>query len=306
MVKLYVSGKKCYGPIGDDIQIGTANSVGGKMMLFRTGFLTTVTLYAFFVAATAWSAELTAHRAIYDLRQLSGGSGSNFTNVNGKMYLDWSDVCDGWTLTQHVRLNFIGRTGQEIQNDFTFSSWESRDGNEFRYTMRSTTNDELNEQIEGRAELEEGGAGGVALFISPEKKQVPLPPGTLFPTEHLFLTIDHAMAGETVLTANVFSGTGDDSLNEVSAFIGRLIEPEKMVAGSSESELSDSDSLLLLRSWPVAMAYFPYGSGDHEPEFEVHFTIMENGVSPSMDLDYGNFAIRAAMEELEYHLPPDC
>ena len=91
------------------------------MMLLRTSFLSMASLYVFFVAA-AWSAELTAHRAIYDLRQLSGGSGSNFTNVNGKMYLDWNDVCDGWTLTQHVRLNLAGRTGQEIQNDVTFSS----------------------------------------------------------------------------------------------------------------------------------------------------------------------------------------
>ena len=255
----------------------------------------------------ARSADLAAHRAIYDLSLLSGGGGADFTDVNGKMYLDWSDVCDGWTLTQHVRMIFVDRNGNTITNDFSFSSWESRDGSKFRYTMRSTTNDELNEQIEGRAQLHPGRAGGVALFSKPEESSMELPAGTLFPTEHLFLTIDHAMSGGRNLTRNVFSGTGDDSLNEVSAFIGPVIAP----ASVRPEEFSESQSLAEsglegLRSWPVAMAYFPYGSGDHQPEFEVHFQLMENGVSPSMDLDYGKFAIRGLIEHLEYHSPPDC
>ena len=84
-------------------------------------------------------------------------------------------------------------------------------------------------------------------------------------------------------------------IEAVAPRIRRLIEQEEI-----------ANSLLLFRSWPIDMAYFPYGGGDQEPEFEVHFTVMENGVSPSMDLDYGNFALRAEIEELEYHDVPDC
>ncbi len=265
-----------------------------------------VVFFTFITASTVPAAELAGHRAIYDLRQLSGGSGSDFTDVNGKMYLDWNDVCDGWTLTQHVRLNFVSRTGRQIRNDFSFSSWESRSGHKFRYNMRSTTNDELNEQVEGRAELLQSGQGGVALFSEPEKGEIKLPPGTVFPTEHLFLIIDQAIEGESVLITDVFSGTGDDSLNEVSAFIGKLIEPGTNMDRRLIEQEEIANSLLLFRSWPIDMAYFPYGGGDQEPEFEVHFTVMENGVSPSMDLDYGNFALRAEIEELEYHDVPDC
>ena len=255
---------------------------------------------------SAWSADLVAHRAIYDLRLLSGGGGVDFTDVTGKMYIDWNDVCDGWTLTQHVRMIFSGRSGNTLNNDFSFSSWESRDGNEFRYTMRSTMNDKLNEQVEGRAELDPGGVGGVARFKKPAKSIVSLPAGTLFPTEHLALTLEHALAGGRVLTRNVFSGTGDDSLNEVSAFIGPLIEATDGHEALSKTNPSAAAALRGLRSWPVAMAYFPYGDGDYEPEFEVHFQVMENGVSPSMDLDYGNFAIRGLLEHLEYHSLPEC
>ena len=264
-----------------------------------------ITLVCF--GSSARSADLAAHRAIYDLSLLSGGGGADFTDVTGKMYLDWSDVCDGWTLTQHVRMIFVGRNGNTIINDFSFSSWESRDGSKFRYTMRSTTNDELNEQVEGRAQLEPGRVGGVALFSKPEESSMELPAGTLFPTEHLFLTIDHAMSGGDNLTRNVFSGTGDDSLNEVSAFIGPVIAPASVRPEESSESRSLTDARLEgLRSWPVAMAYFPYGKGDHQPEFEVHFQLMENGVSPRMDLDYGRFAIRGLIDHLEYHSPPDC
>lgn len=276
------------------------------MALFRKRVMFLFVLGLVYSETSAWSADLAAHRAIYDLRLLSGGSGADFTDVTGKMYLDWNDVCDGWTLTQHVRMIFLGRNGNAINNDFSFSSWESRDGREFRYTMRSTTNDKLNEQVEGRAELDPERVGGVARFSKPKESSIDLPAGTLFPTEHLFLTLEHAMAGGRILTRNVFSGTGDDSLNEVSAFIGPLIAPTNEFDDLSQTNSSASAALNGLRSWPVAMAYFPYGEGDHEPEFEVHFQVMENGVSPGMDLDYGNFAIRGLIEHLEYHSPPDC
>ncbi len=276
------------------------------MILFSKRGILLLGFGLFFPGVPVSSADLAAHRAIYDLRLLSGGGGADFTDVTGKLYIDWNDVCDGWTLTQHVRMVFSGRSGNTRNNDFSFSSWESRDGNEFRYTMRSTTNDKLNEQVEGRAELDPDRVGGVARFSKPNDSSVPLPAGTLFPTEHLVLTLEHALAGGGVLTRNVFSGTGDDSLNEVSAFIGPLIAASDAHETLSQTNPSAAAALRNLRSWPVAMAYFPYGDGDYEPEFEVHFQVMENGVSPSMDFDYGSFAIRGVIEHLEYHPLPEC
>ena len=276
------------------------------MILFCKRVILLLCFGLFCPGMSVWSADLAAHRAIYDLRLLSGGGGADFTDVTGKLYIDWNDVCDGWTLTQHVRMVFSGRSGNTFNNDFSFSSWESRDGNEFRYTMRSTTNDKLNEQVEGRAELDPDRVGGVARFSKPDDSSVALPAGTLFPTEHLVLTLEHALAGGSVLTRNVFSGTGDDSLNEVSAFIGPLIAVNDGHERLSKTNPSAAAALRGLRSWPVAMAYFPYGTGDYEPEFEVHFQVMENGVSPSMDFDYGSFAIRGLIQHLEYHPLPEC
>ena len=276
------------------------------MALFCKRVILVLSFGLFYPGMSVWSADLAAHRAMYDLRLLSGGGGADFTDVTGKLYIDWNDVCDGWTLTQHVRMVFSGRSGNAFNNDFSFSSWESRDGNEFRYTMRSATNDKLNEQVEGKAKLDPERAGGVARFSKPDDNTVQLPAGTLFPTEHLVLTLEHALSGENMLTRNVFSGTGDDSLNEVSAFIGPLISASDGYEELSKTNPSVAGALRGLRSWSVAMAYFPYGDGDYEPEFEVHFQVMENGVSPSMDFDYGSFAVRGLLEHIEYHPHPEC
>ena len=259
-----------------------------------------VTILSFSVNSSVWAIELAAHRAIYEIELLRGG-GSNFTNVNGKMYMDLNDVCDGWTMTQHVRLIFLNPNGTTIQNDFTFSSWESRSGQDFRYSMLSKTNGNLNEKVEGEASIDPVSGVGLAKFTAPTKLELELPSGTIFPTEHIFHTINHALNGGKVLTRNVFSGTGDDSLNEVSAFIGPPIEPYS----STEREQNlfwDSD----LRSWPVSMAYFPFGEQDSQPEFEVHFEILENGVAPTMDLDYGTFSIRGVMKHVEFYPRPAC
>ena len=260
---------------------------------------------AFFICPNAWGAELATHRAIYDLELLRGGGGADFTNVSGKMYLDWNDVCDGWTMTQHVRLFFSNASGPIMRNDFSFSSWESRTGKNFRYSMLSKTNGEVNEKIEGEAYIDPVTGMGKATFTKPNKSEMKLPVGTIFPTEHMFDTVKHAREGGQVLTRHVFSGTGDDSLNEVSAFIsaGRTVFPYNGKAGESEEDGAWRENL---GHWAISMGYFPFGGEDSRPEFEIHFEMFENGVSPLMDLDYGTFAIRGTMKHVEFYPVPDC
>ena len=253
----------------------------------------------------AWAVELDAHRAIYEIELLRGGGGTDFTNVSGTMYLDWNDVCDGWTMTQHVRLLFSNPNGTTMQNDFSFSSWESRNGKKFRYSMLSKTNGNLNEKVEGEASIDPATGAGRAKFAKPKELELKLPGGTIFPTEHLFDTINHALTGGKILTRNVFSGTGDDSLNEVSSVIGSPLERSSV---GEWSTLNDEDGNWSkdLRSWPVSMAYFPFGGEDSTPELEIHFEILENGVAPTMDLDYGTFSMRGIMKHVEFYPAPTC
>ena len=113
------------------------------------------------------------------------------------------------------------------------------------------------------------------------------------------------MTGGKILTRNVFSGTGDDSLDEVSAVIGSPLEGSAIGEWSTQND-EDATWSKDLRAWPVSMAYFPFGGEDSAPEFEIHFEILENGVSPTMDLDYGTFSMRGVMKHVEFYPAPKC
>ncbi len=253
----------------------------------------------------ASAVDLTTHRAIYDMQMLASRSGGDLADISGKMFIEWLDACDGWTVTQRVTMLFVPREGEPFENDFSFSSWESKDGKQFRYALKTMTNGDITEEVDGRADLNPEG-GGTANFVMPDEPPLALPEGTVFPTEHLFMTVDQAIAGKRMLARNVFSGTGPDSLNQVTAFIGREIAPNaRPLIGPEEREQAILD-LGKLKSWQVDLAYFPIEGDDVEPEFEVHYRIMENGVASHLDLDYGEFAIRAVLQHLELLSPGTC
>ena len=51
--------------------------------------------------------------------------------------------------------------------------------------------------------------------------------------------------------------------------------------------------------WPVSVAYFEDGKRDSQPNYTLSFDLYENGVSGSLKLDYGAFALRARLRKLE-------
>ena len=239
------------------------------------------------------AAELRPHRALYDLDLAAVRGGSEIVALRGRMALEWADACEGWTVSQNIRMAIANRDGSSFVNDIGFSSFETRSGDRFRYSSRWLDGGARVREFVGRAEV--GPGGGRAVFTVPEDGAIELPEGTVFPTEHLFLLVDAAAAGESPMTRTVFGGTGPDSLHDITAFIG----------GENPGG-SGFDALAGLRSWPVSAAWFPAGSPAAEPDFEVSYRLAENGVASELVLDYGDFAMNAALAELEFLPPPEC
>jgi hypothetical protein len=119
---------------------------------------------------------------------------------------------------------------------------------------------------------------------------VALPPGTLFPTEHVLKLIEAARAGERILSSIVFDGSDADALNLVTAVIG----DGETAPGSGE------------RRWPVRLAYHDAASDDALPEFEISFGLTDTGVLHDIRLDYGDFALKGELEKLEPLAEPKC
>lgn len=239
-------------------------------------------------AAEAGPIELLPHRAAYRVTLAENGRNGSVTAVQGGLVLEWRAECEGWISNQ--RLGFVAATedGPDFSYDVRFSSWESRDNTQLRFSVKSFDDGAPGEEYRGRASLEAPGGKGVAHFSLPEESRLELPAGTIFPTEHIKRLIAAAEAGERMVTHSVFDGSGKDALSTVSAVIGKAKEVEGITR------------------WPVRLAYFSARKNDATPDFSIGFDLDRRGVLYDITLDYGDFVLKGRLDRLEPLPTPDC
>lgn len=241
------------------------------------------------------SADLLPHKAIYDMTLVSASGGSGIADLSGKMMLQWVGVCDGWTVEQRLFLRVRETEGGEFASYSSFVSWESRDGTRYRFDQQTWRDGERIEVLKGRAERTGTAPGGMVYFTKPEAREMSLPEGTMFPSEHTLLVIAKAAAGETYFTRIVFDGSDAEGPSEVAAFLGPLtMAPDDPLTGGR------------MPAWSVRLAFFPLSKETAEPEYEIGLLLQENGVARDLDLDYGDFRIHGELDEFEVQPPPEC
>ena len=244
----------------------------------------------------AAGATLEPHVAAYRLTLADQTAiGNPFIEVRGGLVIEWRLACDGWLSRQ--RLAFVGtlQEGGTLGHDVRFSSWESLDGTRMRYSYRSYDDRQLQEEFRGDAQLEPP-RGGAANFTTPSVRRVDLPPGTIFPTEHMRQVLAKGAAGEQFVSHQVFDGAGFDSLTEITSVIGQ----PRMI------ELSTDRPGARRQAWPVSMAYYDLHERSDTPKFEAEFLLDEDGVIRDVLLDYGEFRLDAVLDKLEMIARPDC
>jgi len=242
--------------------------------------------------AVAW--EIAPHRAIYELDLASARMGSQVSDVGGQMLFVWEDSCDGWTVEQRYRTNYVFAEGGEVEQRMTYATWESKDGRDFNFSVRNVTGNLTDEEVRGIARIS-GDGNGTVEFRMPENREERLPSGTLFPTAHTLRLLDEAEAGRRFFIAMLFDGTEVDGLNEISAVIG-----------DQQPATSAGNDLLERPSWPVQLAFFSLAEPSAEPTYEMSVTLYDNGIVDGMLIDYGDFVVRATLLELEPVDAPDC
>lgn len=247
------------------------------------------------VCSSAALAGLQPHRAAYRLALDEAHGLESLESVQGALVIEWRRVCDGWLSRQRLGFVAASQEGGGFNHDVRFSSWEAADGSALSYAVRSFEDEELLEAYRGGASIN-GASGGVASFREPERRDVTLPAGTVFPGAHLGAILAAALNGERLITHQVFDGWGFDALTQVTTAIG---EPRRL-------EASGAGAAANRRVWPVSMAYYNLEAGQDMPEFEAAFLLEEQGVLRDLTLDYGDFALIATLEDLELLEPPDC
>jgi len=250
------------------------------------------------LAAPAKAAEIAPHRALYTMSLGNARNDSGVVDARGTMDYEWGETCDGWTIEQRYRLKMRYAETSDVDIVSSFVTWESKDGLRYRFNQKQTRNGEVDQEIRGEARLDGPGKGGVAEFTKPEAQTLKLEPGALFPSAHTILLIDSARAGENFISRLVFDGATDENAVQVSAVIG-----VKVTADPAAATLSP---LLERPGWRVRLAFFPVDATADKPDYELGMRLLDNGVSQDMLIDYGEYAIRAKLDDIEPLSKPNC
>ncbi len=240
---------------------------------------------------TAAGIDPLPHRAVYDLDLKTSDSDSGITGVRGRMVLEWADGCEGYTTNQQIRMRIEQAAGRLIDSDFSVASWESKDGNQFRFKIRNVIDGNVVEEFGGLADREVSRKEGIVRMRIPSVSTIALPAGTVFPSEHASILVQEALKGAKRIEVRVFDGTGEEGLFDAIAFVtGHVAGGE---SGTGLAELDDHEA------WRMRMAYFRVGDTSGLPDYEVGFRMFANGVADQLVMDYGDFVVGSKIAHFE-------
>ena len=254
-------------------------------------------------AVSAAPTSLAPHRVVYDLSLAKATGTRGVENARGRIAFDFlGDNCEGYALTyRQVTVLESGEVGSKT-SDMRTATFETGDGRSFRFRTDSEIEGAAAKKLDGDAERRR--EGGLAVRLKqPKPERFTFGDDPLFPSDHMKRLIAAARAGETTFSIKVFDGSDDGhKVYDTLAVIGRRIEP-----GPIESEpASKHEALAKTARWPVTLSYFAPGDGERTPIYVISFEMYENGVSRALTLDYGEFALKGAVQSIEMLPPSAC
>lgn len=229
--------------------------------------------------------KIIPHRAEYtvelDRTRIAASQGMDDINdVRGTLAIQIADTGDGLAFEQHATIQVYYADGSMEQSITTVASWESEDGQQYRFNTRSLRNG-VEEITRGYA-MSQKGLIGSATFEEPYEFRFDLPIGTMFPLTHLKHIIFAAQHGEHGLPGKVvFDGSnGIQEPVEVNVVIGGAFDPK--INPSNKPELLKVD-----KAWALQFAVFPLGSKTTEADFEMGQKVLPSGIITAMAMDLG-------------------
>ncbi len=247
-----------------------------------------IVLVGFLLAAPSLAGAavpLAAHRAIYAMT-LDHARG-NVIAAHGTMGYEVIDACDAWAVRQRLDMRITNTDGQTIEMISDYATWESKDERRMRFHMKQTTDEAVTSQTDGEASLEPNGGPGMARYTTPRRMSIKLPPGTLFPMAHTAAILRAAAEGRRFLNVPLFDGTSETGAEDSAV----------VITGHDKPGPTRWPALARLPSYFVHIAFYDAGATDMLPDYAVGMRYWENGVGDDMTMDFGDFAMHAAMTE---------
>jgi hypothetical protein len=248
---------------------------------------------------------LAPHRAAYDIslvddyRGLRSGAQAP-VSASGLIAYEFSGSrCDGYNSNFRQFTQLQRSEGDAVSSDIHAVTFEDGDAKRLRFQIDSQMQGGDATPVAGSATRADGGDTTIALS-KPSTATLDLGKDILFPTEHIERIIARAKDGGGPMAARVYDGSDTgEKVFETLTVIGKE-------ATTPTPETDFADQLGKIRRWPVTVSYFDEKMSDAPPEYILSFDLYENGVSGTLKLDYGAFALSAKLKGLELMPAPAC
>ena len=254
------------------------------------------------VSTAAWAAPPTAlplvsHRAAYELSLIDPASAAPSSarapiSATGLIAYEFrGSACEGYTSNFRQMTQMERSEGEPLSMDVNAMSFEEADGKGMRFRVDSHGVQET-PPVAGTATRADDDDLRVVL-TKPAPKSLDFGHDVLFPTQHIERLIEAAEHGGGAVQARVYDGSDTGAKTYATmAIVGKE-------ASKPSADADAAADLKGIRRWPVVVSYFNETSKDSSPEYTLSFDLYENGVSGSLKLDYGTFALNARLRKLE-------
>ena len=243
-------------------------------------------------ARAAPAVTLAAHRAFYRLT-LASTENSGVTNAAGAMEYEVIDGCTGWATQQRLDMTVLDREGGDTHTVSDYSTWESKDGQHFRFRITQGTNDDRQVRA-GWAELPPG-KPGFAVYTQPDRRRITLPAGTVFPMAQTEAVLAAGQKGQMFVSVPVFDGTAMNAVEDTFS----VITAHDQLVPTAFTPLSKLPSLF------VHIGYFDTDTTQMLPDTLLSLRYWNNGVADSLLMDFGNFTMAGTLAQFKL-LPHHC
>jgi hypothetical protein len=263
------------------------------------------------LTAPAAGAALFSYDSSYDVQLARGSLSTGPRAASGVLDYRFVETCEGWQTRSRVIMDLTFRDGTMITNTRDFESFESRDGRDYSFTVRTTKGGVPVEAFRGTAKISARGSGLAVYEIpspepdgKPRKVTVTLPKGTLLPVQHTLALLERAAKGERLFRSVIFNGASSVGPRAMSSVIGPQLAAARP---SSDAPAADVDGALFdAPAWDINLAYYNLIERRDTPNFEVFQRYYASGVAPSFEQQFGDFTIRADLDRLRRLPAPTC
>jgi EipB-like len=255
------------------------------------------------LAQTSPVLPLVSHRAAYDISLVdpSGSTPSAQTPVSATGLIAYEfhgSVCEGYTSNFRQMTEMERSEGDPVSMQVNAMSFEEANWKSMHFQIDSQGGPDT-PPVVGTATRSADDNLRVVL-TKPKPQTLDFGHEVLFPTQHIEHLIETAKHGGGAMQARVYDGS------DTGAKIFATLSVIGKEATKPAEDAQTASALGGIRRWPVVISYFNEATTDAPPEYTLSFDLYENGVSGSLKLDYGAFALNARLRKLEILPTPAC